>query len=159
LVGILRWIVELGRIDIHVYVTLLSSFMMQPCEGHLHEVLIIFAYLKYHSNATMTFYHILVEWNNNDFPEHDWKRFYHDARDEVPPNMPSPRGNTVQINCFTDVDHAGNHATHHSHAGILIFVNRAPIIWFSKAQSTIKSSTFRAEFVATRIAVELVISL
>jgi hypothetical protein len=30
LIGILRWAVELGRLDIYVDVTLLSSYMAQP---------------------------------------------------------------------------------------------------------------------------------
>jgi len=38
-------------------------------------------------------------------------------------------------------------------------VNRAPVIWYSKEQNTIESSTFGSEFVATRIAIELVIAL
>jgi hypothetical protein len=45
LIGVLRWAVELGRIDIHVYVALLSSYLAQPRIGHLQQVLHIFAYL------------------------------------------------------------------------------------------------------------------
>jgi len=63
--------------------------------------------------------------------------------------MPEARGNPVQINCFTDADHAGNRITRRSRTGIIIFVNRAPVIWYSKAQNTIESSTFGSEFVAT----------
>jgi hypothetical protein len=29
-IGILRWIIELGRIDIHVYVAMLSKYLAQP---------------------------------------------------------------------------------------------------------------------------------
>ena len=35
LVGILRWAVELGRIDIQYEVTALSSYIASPREGHL----------------------------------------------------------------------------------------------------------------------------
>ena len=65
----------------------------------------------------------------------------------------------MQMNCFVDSDHAGNHITHHSHTGILIFLNCAPIIWFSKAQNTVETLTFGSEFVAMRNAVELIESL
>ncbi len=58
-----------------------------------------------------------------------------------------------------DADHAGNRITRCSHTGIIIILNWAPIIWFSKAQSTIETSTFGAEFVATQIAVEMVKAL
>jgi hypothetical protein len=46
LIGILRWIVELGRIDIMVAVSLLSSYCMQPRRGHLDQLFHIFGYLK-----------------------------------------------------------------------------------------------------------------
>jgi hypothetical protein len=42
---------------------------------------------------------------------------------------------------------------------VLIFVNRAPIIWFSKRQNTVETSMFGSEFVAMKIAVELIESL
>jgi hypothetical protein len=39
LIGVLRWIVELGRLDMHIHTAMMSSHMMQPREGHLKEVL------------------------------------------------------------------------------------------------------------------------
>jgi len=156
LIGVLRWIVELGRIDIHVHTAMMSSHMMQPREGHLKEVLHIFAYLKHHANASMIFDDVCVNWDDESFPKHNWTNYYRDAKEEIPPNMPQPRGNPVQINCFVDADHGGNQFTRRSQTGIIIFLNRAPIMWYSKAQNTIESSTFGAEFVATKIAVELI---
>jgi hypothetical protein len=129
---------------------------MQPREGHLRHVL---DYLKHFSNAWMTFDDSEVQWRPSDFSSHDWSYFYCDATDTLPPNMPEPRGLEVQINCFVDANYAGNRITRHSHTGILIFVNPSPIVWYSKAQTTIESSTFGAEFIATRIAVDLVESL
>ena len=50
LIGILRWIVELGRIDICLEVSMMSSHLAMPRKGHLDQVLHIFAYLhKYHN--------------------------------------------------------------------------------------------------------------
>ena len=46
LVGILRWIVELGRVDIFLEVSLMSSHLALPREGHLDKLFHIFAYLK-----------------------------------------------------------------------------------------------------------------
>ena len=45
LVSVLRWIVELGRIDINVEVSMLSSHLALPREGHFDEILHIFGYL------------------------------------------------------------------------------------------------------------------
>ena len=84
---------------------------------------------------------------------------YIDAKEEIPPNAPPPRGNYVQINCFVDSDHAGDRITRRSHTGILMYLNKAPISWYSKKQSTVESSTFGSEFVALRIACEQIIAL
>ena len=35
-------------------------------------------------------------------------------------------------------------------------MNRAPIIWYSKKQNTVETSTFGSEFVAMRIATEII---
>jgi hypothetical protein len=45
--------------------------------------------------------------------------------------------------------------TRRSTTGIILFMNGAPIIWYSKRQNTIESSSFGCEFVALKIAVEL----
>ena len=87
------------------------------------------------------------------------KKFYPDAQEAIPDNAPKPRGRAVQINCFVDADHAGNKVTRRSHTGILIFLNMAPIYWFSKRQNTVESSTYSSEFVALRIAAEKIIAL
>jgi hypothetical protein len=60
------------------------------------------------------------------------------------------------MTCFVDGDDAGNHVTRRSHMVIIIFCNRAPIIWFSKHQNTAETSSFGSELVAAYIAVELI---
>jgi len=60
--GVLRWIVELGRIEI----------------------------------------------DDRCFKAVDWKDFYPEAVDKLPPGMPEPLGLPVEISCFVDADHAGN---------------------------------------------------
>jgi hypothetical protein len=63
------------------------------------------------------------------------------------------------MSCFVDADHAGNLVTRHSHTGVIIFLNKAPVVWYSKWQNSVESSTFGSEFVALRIAVELIQAL
>ena len=46
LIGMLQWMVEIGRVDILTVVLMMSSHMAMPCEGHLDAVLHIFGYLK-----------------------------------------------------------------------------------------------------------------
>jgi len=48
LIGTLRWAVELGRNDIHLSVTLLAQYLVQPRVGHLDQAVHVFAHLKSH---------------------------------------------------------------------------------------------------------------
>ena len=89
----------------------------------------------------------------------DWTDFYGDVTEELPPNMPEPRGHPVIISAFVDANHAGNVVTRRSHTGIFIFVQNAPIIWFSKKQNTVEAATFGSEFVALRICKEMIVAL
>jgi hypothetical protein len=81
------------------------------------------------------------------------------VKEAVPRDALKPRGNVVSTHCFVDADHAGNRVTRHSQTGILIFINRAPIIWYSKRQNTVETSTFGSKFVAMHIVVELIEAL
>ena len=87
--------------------------------------------------------------------EYDWNDLYPDAKEELPPDMPEPRGKTVITSMYVDANHAGDLITRRSQYGVLIYVNSAPITWFSKRQNTVESSTFGSEFIALRIGTEL----
>ena len=65
----------------------------------------------------------------------------------------------MTTHCFVDANHAADKVTRHSQTGILILCNRAPILWFSKIQNSVESSTFGSEFTALKNAVELVTAL
>lgn len=166
LIGILRWTVELGRIDIAYEVSRLSQFLANPRIGHLQQALHVFKYMDIHQENFISFdptrLEIDMSSDNRENPEckaEAMREFYPDAKDDIPPNAPPPRGKAVQINTFVDADHAGNVVTRRSHTGILVFMNMAPIYWYSKRQNMVESSTFSSEFVALKTAVELIISL
>jgi hypothetical protein len=150
LIGILRWAVEIGRIDIFLETSLLSQYQAQPRFGHLEAVYHIFAYLKKHPDMGKLAYDSHQPdidekvFNNNA----DWAEFYGDVTEELPPNMPKPWGHPVTTSAFVDANHAGNIVTRRSYSGIFIFVQNAPIIWFSKRQNTVEAATFGSEFIA-----------
>ena len=56
LIGILHWVVKLGRVDINCKVSMISSHLDLLQEGHLQEVFHIFAYLKKYHNAEIVCY-------------------------------------------------------------------------------------------------------
>jgi hypothetical protein len=90
LIGILRWAVELGRINIYVDVALLSSFMAQPRIGHMNQVLHIFTYLKHHENSNIVFDPYPQSCDETKFQCYDWMDFYRNTQESIPPNQLTP---------------------------------------------------------------------
>jgi hypothetical protein len=164
-IGVLRWAIELGRIDIMTEVSNLSCHLCMPREGHLDAVYRIFRYLQ--KNLTknpgrIAFDPRMVNTQQEceDSGSHvHWEEFYPGAKEPIPPDMPEPLGNPVEVSAYVDANHAGNLLNRRSHTGILIYVNNAPIIWYSKRQNTVESSSFGSEFVALRVATEMIESL
>jgi hypothetical protein len=72
----------------------------------------------------------------------------------MPDNAPPPCGKPVVIWVYIDSDHAGDKLTRRSRPGYIIYLNGAPIDWFSKKQNTIESSSFGSEFVALKTVME-----
>jgi hypothetical protein len=89
----------------------------------------------------------------------DWTDFYGNVQEELPPKMPKSRGNPVTISAFVDANHAGNKVTRQSHTGIIIFVQNALIVWYSKRQNTVEAATFGSEMVALRICKEFIVAM
>jgi hypothetical protein len=52
LIRVLQWIVELGRVDIMVAVTILSSHLAASREGHMEQAFHIFAYQDCHDRSS-----------------------------------------------------------------------------------------------------------
>jgi hypothetical protein len=151
LIGVLRWIVELGRVDITCEVSEMASMMALPREGHLDQVFNIFAYLKIKHNAEMVFDPSEPEIDDAIFPKEDWSHtVYDDAVDEIASDAPPPRGFGFKIRAFVDADHAGNLVTRRSRTGFIIFLNNSPIYWLSKRQTGIETSSFGSEFMAMK---------
>ena len=71
LIGALRWIVELGRVDITCDVSMMSLMMANPQRGHLKQLLHIFGYLKSNHNAEMVFNPTVPDINMDKFPRED----------------------------------------------------------------------------------------
>jgi hypothetical protein len=159
LIGVLRWAVEIGRLDILLEVALLSSHLALPRRGHLEQVYHIFGYLKQSPRRRLYLDpdHPII--SEQRFVKYDWTDFYKYAEDTLPPNMPKARGRAFSTHCFVDSDHAGDKVTRRSQTGVLIFCNRAPILAYSKRQNSVETSTYGSELVAMRQAIDLVKSL
>ena len=157
LIGILRWIVELGRIDVGVEASMLSSCMALPREGNLQQLFHVFAYLKNKHNARLVFDPTYPDINYDQFEtSHDWTKFYGNVTEDIPENAPEALGKEFIMRAYVDADHAGDKLTRRSRTGYIVFLNMAPIYWLSKKQTSIETSTFGSEFIAMKQCCEFV---
>ena len=76
IIGVMRWMIEIGRVDIATEVSLLSSHLAMPREGHFEAALHVMSYLKCHHNTRLVFNPSYPNINHESFPENDWKEFY-----------------------------------------------------------------------------------
>ena len=133
---------------------------MAPREGHLKAVKRILSYLK-----TFPKGRIIVD---TTYPDHsiypiedhpNWKDFYPDAEEEIPNDLPVPKGPKVRTTAYVDADHAHDLVTRRSITGIILMLNNTPVRWVSKRQKTVETSTYGSELVASRIAIELILEV
>ena len=133
---------------------MLLSFLASPREGHIEAVLHIYAYLEKKHNSRMVFDPTYPEINMTVFKEFNWKEFYGNVKEALPPNAPLPRGKEIDLRMYVDSNHVGDHSNRRSRTGFFVFINIAPIIWYSNKQQTAKTSVFGAEFIAMKNGIE-----
>ncbi|KAI2506217.1 Reverse transcriptase (RNA-dependent DNA polymerase) [Fragilaria crotonensis] len=103
-IGVLRWAVELGRIDIAMEISMLSTHLAAPREGHLQQVYHCFAYLKAKPKRTLAFdsQHPIID--ESRFVQCDWHDFYRGAQEPIPGDAaPEPREHCRDINVWKRV--------------------------------------------------------
>ena len=135
--------------------------MARPQTGHIYQALHIFKYLETHIKNDLSFNPLYYNHEHSmDVSKviGDMKEVYVDAIKDLPLNAPEPRGKSLQINCYVDVDHGEDKITLRSQSGIILFGNSAPLVWYLKRQNMVESSNFGAEFVELRIAAEMISS-
>ena len=96
---------------------------------------------------------------DNVFHQCNWSSIYPEASEQIPSNTAEALGRSVITTCYVDADHAGCKATWRSHTGVLIYVNCEPVVWYSKHQNMVESSTFGSEYIALKTAVDLIEAL
>jgi hypothetical protein len=104
----------------------------------------------------MVFDNMEPVFNESSFKVCDWSEFYPEAVEAIPHDAPMERGNVVVTSCFVDAYHAGCKATRHSHTGVILFVNKVPVFWYSKWQNTVETFTFGSEFCAMKTAIDVI---
>jgi hypothetical protein len=155
LISVMRWMVELCRIDIVTEVSLLSSQLAYPCKGHLETALHMMSYLSHKHNTQLIFDPTYPKISMGQLSQFDWTKFYSDTEEAIPVDMPEPLGKDVDVRMMCDSDHAGDKMTRRSCTGFLISYNMALIDWVFKKQATVEMSVFGAKFVAMKHGTEM----
>jgi hypothetical protein len=157
LIGCGQWAITLGRFDTMFAIQTMARFSAAPKQGHINRMLRVFGYLKAYWK-----YGIIIDVQEPTIPQAEdvqvnWEEQYPGAMEEMPPGMPKPKGKGVHITIYVDADHAHDQLTRRSVTGILLLINNTPIKWYSKRQNTVETSTYGAELVALRIAVDIAV--
>ena len=91
--------------------------------------------------------------DDSQFDEQDWttSEFSHVMGiEKLPSNMLQPQGFAFTMVAKVDADHVLDIITRQSCTGFIVYLNSAPIYWFSKKQTSTESSSFGLEFVAMK---------
>ena len=132
---------------------MMSSHLALARKGHMEQVMQIFGYLRKYHNAELVFDPRDPLIDKQDFEKKDWasSEFGHvEGTEDLPPNMPEPRGLGFTIVAKVDADHASDTVIRRSRTGILVYLNCSLIHWWRKKLASIESSLFVVEFIAMK---------
>jgi hypothetical protein len=164
LIGMLNWIVSIGRFDVAHATSSLARFTSCPRKGHLDRALLVFGYLKNRDNRRIVVdsRDPIFEGGEDAFSKNyqeELSSAYPDAAEEIDRNVPDPLVDEMEITVFADTDHAHDKVTRRSITGIMILVGRTPVFYQSKRQGAIETSTYSSEFNGMRTATEETIAV
>jgi hypothetical protein len=161
LIGAFQWAVSLGRYDIHCATITMGKFRFVPQQGHLDRPQRVSGYLRKYPDAAIRLRTEIPDYSHLDHATFDWAySVYGDSDEELPSDMPIPRGHLVCTTPFGDANLTHDLTTGRSCTGILHLVNnQTPVEWYSKCQKTVETATYGSKFVAAQIATEQIMDL
>ena len=81
------------------------------------------------------------------------------AKEEVPNDIPEPKGKLVTTATYVDANLHHDQVTGRAVTACLHLVNDTPTHWHTKGQATVETATSGSEFVVARIATDQIIDL
>ena len=160
LIGALQWSVQLGRFDVATATMTMSRFRAAPRKGHLDRVKRIYGFLVKFRSATIRIDTDEPDTSQIPHREYDWAHScYAGAREELPDDAPKPLGKRVITSAYKDANLFHDYVSGKAVTGILHFLNKTPIDWWTKLQATVETATFGSEYVSARTCVEQVMDL
>ena len=127
-------------------------------ETHLDLAICSFGFLKWNPDRKIAIDSRPLEFERSvpNFKKliPDFLDDYPDAVEEMDRGFPQAFGPALETTILVDSDQAHDKKTCRSLTGLLAFVGSTPVLWLSKRQGSIASSTYAAEFSALRTATE-----
>ena len=117
----------------------------------------IFGYLKHHMKYRIIFNPENPNYDGLEVADYDWSYLYQDAKEDIPEDAPDPATPNIGMTVYADSNHGNCLVTRRSTTGIIVVIGKTIIYTYSKRQNTIETSTYGAEFVAARIAIEKIL--
>ena len=87
---------------------MMSSYLAMPREGHLDQVLHIFAYLQKNHNMELVYDLSDTVVEQKDYEQSDWTSSKFGTvygKEKIPSNIPEPRGLVFTMHAKVDADH------------------------------------------------------
>jgi hypothetical protein len=139
----------------------MGSYRTAPRIGHLERLKRIYGYIKRNPDGAIRFRVRIPDHESQGTPlKYDWSStVYGSAREELPPDMPVPKGKAVRTTTYLDANLMHDLITGRSMSGIIHLINQTPIQWFSKKQNTVETATYGSELMVARQASEQVMDL
>ena len=142
LIGSLQWAIQIGRFDVSTAVMTMSRFRAMPRRGHLERVKRIYGYLSKMKHAILRIRTDKPDFSDLPEKHYEWANTcYAGAEEILPHDAPRPLGKSVLTSHYVDANLFHDMISGRSVTGILHFLNKTPIDWFSKLQSTVETAT------------------
>ena len=159
LIGTAQCLVTAGQFDIQYTISSLSRFVAPAMEVHLKMAQRMFGYLKKFPRRGYVI--IPIPLRIDKYLVHvsidsDFGNQYSYFREMIDPMFPEPKISGIELNLFCYSDHAHDKCTRRSITGIIGFLASTLIIWLSKRQASVQTSTYGEEIVALKRGVEVV---
>ena len=155
MVGQLQWLVTFRKFDLHAHVATMSRFRAAPRQGYMDRLKRIYPYAIRTRDYPVRF--------RTDQPGYsflpdqgvDWiYSVYGDVHEILHDDIPEPLDEAVVTTTMMDANLNHCLATGKASTGCLHLVNKTPVDWYSKRQSTVETTTYGSEFVAAKRARE-----
>jgi hypothetical protein len=162
IIGTCQWLIVAGRFDLCYAISSLSRFSAAPRQGQLQHARRVMGYLRkfprrgYVINPDSPHFDPVYK---NVEVNCDFGNQYSYFQEDIDPRFPPPLLDELDLNIFVDADHGHDKATGRSITGTLVLVGCTPVVWRSRRQTSVQTSTFGAEFTSLKAGVEEAVTL